>query len=692
MNVVNVENGSIRVVGEVPKAHVNIELAWSPDSRRIAFNDDNVIKIMNIDDGKIEDIKTNLVDVEIWHLDWSPDGEQFVFSGMKGGNAEFWFLENFLPLEKLAQKNKPEDLSIRKVLSDAPSEPLGTPSPDGRYISFVDWDSGGNICIMDLKTKEKRCLTNYTDPYEQAYYSSWSTDGNNIAYTWWDKVGTNLSVVDIKESKSRVLLKSDKVDWIELGNWSSDGKYIVATLSLPGQSESQIVRISSSDGSIQILKTFEKSYLGGKPYFSPDNSYVAYNVPDEKVSGNCDIYIFSLEDEHENALFKHPAHDYILGWTPDGKNILFASDRTGTMDAMIIGVEEGKSIGQPKSIIQNVGPITPMGFTQKGSFYYGQWPETQNIYTAKIDFENGKILTQPTLAIRRYEGKNHAPSYSNNGKFLAYISDRGFSSRIAKPVNVLCIRDLETDKESEIIPDPEIGLIRSLLWSPDDRSITIMCFNQEKYARIYDYDIQTKKFTPLVPGSNDHLSDMNYIYPLWSRDGKLLYYLQASRNSQSSRIMIRNIVTGNESELYRYSSNDYYDRIFTLSLSPDGKWLSAISIGVNKVVKLISTSDGKARDLYTFKSATGEGPYSQLWSRDGKYIIFPYPKKPTSGELEWNLMRIPFEGGENQLIKMDILGIYDPSLHPDGRTLSFESTGYSKPENNIWAMENFLPK
>lgn len=98
MNVVNVENGEVKVVGEVPIAHVNIELAWSPDSRRIAFNGDNLIKIMNIDDVKIEDIKTNLVDVDIWHLDWSPDGKQFVFSGGKGGNAEFWFLENFLPL------------------------------------------------------------------------------------------------------------------------------------------------------------------------------------------------------------------------------------------------------------------------------------------------------------------------------------------------------------------------------------------------------------------------------------------------------------------------------------------------------------------------------------------------------------------------------------------------------------------
>jgi hypothetical protein len=59
---------------------------------------------MNVADGKTEDIKTSLVDVDIWHLDWSSDGKQFVFFGMKGGNAEFWLMENFLPLEKLLQK------------------------------------------------------------------------------------------------------------------------------------------------------------------------------------------------------------------------------------------------------------------------------------------------------------------------------------------------------------------------------------------------------------------------------------------------------------------------------------------------------------------------------------------------------------------------------------------------------------
>jgi Tol biopolymer transport system component len=153
--------------------------------------------------------------------------------------------------------------------------------------------------------------------------------------------------------------------------------------------------------------------------------------------------------------------------------------------------------------------------------------------------------------------------------------------------------------------------------------------------------------------------------------------------------MVRNIATGKENELCKYSSDDFYDRIFTLSLSPDGKWLSAINIGENKVVKLISTGDGKTRDLYTYKT---NGKIDQVWCKDGKFIIITYPKQLGSERVEWNLMRIPIEGGENLSIKINMLGLFNPTLNPDGKTLSFDSGGYSKPENNIWAMENYLPK
>jgi Tol biopolymer transport system component len=98
--------GKHRVVGQVQANNVNTELAWSPDSKRIAFNawlpavDETGIKVMSLEDGNIVDIKTDLVDTSIYHLDWSPDGKKLVFGGYKGGGREFWLMEDFLPLVK----------------------------------------------------------------------------------------------------------------------------------------------------------------------------------------------------------------------------------------------------------------------------------------------------------------------------------------------------------------------------------------------------------------------------------------------------------------------------------------------------------------------------------------------------------------------------------------------------------------
>lgn len=88
-----------------PMIHVNIELAWSPDSKRVAFNgpDEKVIKVVSLDQKELMDVKTDLVDVKIYHFDWSPDGKTFVFGGYKGGGPELWLMEDFFHLVKASQ-------------------------------------------------------------------------------------------------------------------------------------------------------------------------------------------------------------------------------------------------------------------------------------------------------------------------------------------------------------------------------------------------------------------------------------------------------------------------------------------------------------------------------------------------------------------------------------------------------------
>ena len=98
MNIIQLETGTTKIIREFPTVHEHIELAWSPDSKRIALNGEE-IHIVNIDDGSIETIESNLLGVIIFHMDWSPDGKNFVFAGLIVPKSEFWFLEDFLPVE-----------------------------------------------------------------------------------------------------------------------------------------------------------------------------------------------------------------------------------------------------------------------------------------------------------------------------------------------------------------------------------------------------------------------------------------------------------------------------------------------------------------------------------------------------------------------------------------------------------------
>ncbi len=98
LKIISVENRDSHLITKVQGINVHNELAWSPDSKRIAFNGPkDIISVVSIKDGSIEEINTDLMDVSIYHFDWSPNGDRFVFAGYKGGGPEFWLMEDFLP-------------------------------------------------------------------------------------------------------------------------------------------------------------------------------------------------------------------------------------------------------------------------------------------------------------------------------------------------------------------------------------------------------------------------------------------------------------------------------------------------------------------------------------------------------------------------------------------------------------------
>ena len=68
------------------------------------------------------------------------------------------------------------------------------------------------------------------------------------------------------------------------------------------------------------------SGTGGKshPYFSPDGSQIAFSAD---FDGNVDVYVMPAVGGPPRRLTYHPTSDEVQGWTRDGKQILFASNR-----------------------------------------------------------------------------------------------------------------------------------------------------------------------------------------------------------------------------------------------------------------------------------------------------------------------------------------------------------------------------
>lgn len=64
--------------------------------------------------------------------------------------------------------------------------------------------------------------------------------------------------------------------------------------------------------------------IQSNPYFSPDGKWIAFSG---QYGGNTDVYVVSADGGVPERLTYHPAPDTVVGWTPDGKNVLFESNR-----------------------------------------------------------------------------------------------------------------------------------------------------------------------------------------------------------------------------------------------------------------------------------------------------------------------------------------------------------------------------
>ncbi len=570
-------------------------------------------------------------------------------------------------------------LTTRLLWAEKDVDLSGAPTPDGRSLVYVHWETG-DLALHDFASGQMRKLTTdgtwEQDPNRWAYWSVVSQDGKQVAYNWnTDGSAQELRVAGIEDPKPRVLYSNREVNQIQPMDWSSDGKHVVALLRKGVDKTFQIALISTADGAARVLKSLEWRWPQGAR-LSPDGRYLAYDVPAREDSPERDIFLLATDGGNEVPLVKHPAVDWGPMWAPDGRNVVFVSNRSGSSGLWAIAVAGGKPQGDAELLKADVGFIKPLGFAGKGSFYYGVRRGTRDIYAADLDPATGLISGQPKRFIETFVGQNHSPAFSPDGKQLAYFSGR---DPAAMEGYRLVIRSLETGEERllpfrrEQVPAPRWVGRR---WSPDGRFLFGAGVDAKGRRGIYRIDVGTGEAAAITLGA---AGGGVLRRSAFSPDGKVLFY------AHPSSIMRREIQTGEERELLRrpWSFN-------SLATSPDGRQLA---IATSRGISLMPSAGGELRSLVMFSSPEHIDTWAGFaWTPDGRYLLFGKKNAGTSAEPV-ELYRISAQGGEPQKLGAAMPTLQNLSIHPDGRRIAFSAARSPlEGQMEVWVLDNLLPE
>ncbi|MFC1765095.1 tetratricopeptide repeat protein [Planctomycetota bacterium] len=645
------------VGGDIPWAGIT----WSPDGKQIAYTAGGDLNVVSLDGGEPVKIKTDL-DARHLKIDWSRDGNHIAFAASQGGEPELWLMEDFLPLKtkKTEAAKEPEGIEIKQISELG----HGAPSPDGRFVSFMDGETG-NVALRDLSTGKKRNLTTegtWDGPMQFANFSKISPDNKWVAYSWQyvDKGNKfDLRILNIDNPSPRILYDMKEGE-VHPAFWLSDNKRLIAYTINTQNKTYQIISVKTYDGSFNVLNTSNK--LNGIPSLclSSDEKHIAFDVLDGGNKG-LDIYSIPIGGGPEVPLVEHPANDRTLGWLPGRKELLFLSDRKGTWDIWSLLVIEGKPLGPPKLVFTDIGEIKPIDITRDGTLHFSKFVRKFETNIIPFDAKTNSIEVKSGTTLL---GSNYGVEWSPDGQSVAYNREIIEAHR---RTTQLFVRDINTGIERQIAGNLETGLA-STSWSPKDN--TILAFGRDQrniqdkkyFAGMYKIDATTGRETEILTFARDAFRNPSNIMRMaaeWSLGGNKVFYIKGSQ------LKHRDLESGQEKTLYEGQ------RILQhLKRSPIGNELVFLE---GKQIMKISGDNGDVKELC---SLDNQRALLIGWSSDEKYIYF--------AANQW-LCKLPSIGGAIQKICPHQKGVRFISLSPDEQKIAIttydQRTEFRKIEN-----------
>lgn len=172
-------------------------------------------------------------------------------------------------------------------------------------------------------------------------------------------------------------------------------------------------------GSDEIAWKKNDSRVFGSPSISPDEKWIAFVIQLDDESS--DLYIAKPDGSGEERLTRESGMDWDPSWSPDGKEIVYASDADGDWEIYVVNLESKDVVQLTDNKLYDGHPRwSPMGNrivfdTERG----GDW----EIFTMDSDGKNVKAVTENSAA-------DWMPAWSPDGQWIVYVSNRDGDAEI----------------------------------------------------------------------------------------------------------------------------------------------------------------------------------------------------------------------------------------------------------------------
>lgn len=392
------------------------------------------------------------------------------------------------------------------------------------------------------------------------------------------------------------------------------------------------------------------------PLFSPNGSLIAFTG---EYDGNEDVYVIPVSGGIPKRLTTHPTRDQVVGWTRDGKRILFRSERNSwsRFNRLFTVSVEG---GLPEEV--------PLPMAEEGSYS----PDSSHL--AYVPFTNFKELWERQRGLKHYRGGTASPIWiaklsdssveklprkdSNDstpmwfGNRIYFLSDRN------GPVNLFWY-DTNTKQVGEAI-NPDGADIKSASMGPD-------AIVYEQFGAIHLFDPAT---------GTQHRVEISVAGDFPAVRPHFVKAAEQIQNANVSPTGARAVFEAH-GEIFTVPAEHGDIRNLTNSpavadrdpaWSPDGKWIAYFSDESGEYALHLRSQDGLSEIRRVNLGATPTFYYSPVWSPDSKKIAY--------SDKRLNLWYLDFEKGKPILVDTNVYESgpgsgFNPVWSPDGQWIAY---------------------